>query len=91
MNTFFFEFVPFDPNNFDAEGNLTPNYKALMIHEVQEGKRLCNIAKHQCRRMALSYWRYHKIYRQRKSRNSYYRKNQTLLKPCGRAPKRRKT
>ncbi|WP_430895010.1 MULTISPECIES: GH3 family domain-containing protein [unclassified Paraflavitalea] len=34
----YFEFVPFDDTNFDADGNLVENPKALMIHEVEEGK-----------------------------------------------------
>jgi len=34
----FFEFVPFNDNNFDAEGNLTEKPEALLIHEVEEGK-----------------------------------------------------
>ena len=34
----FFEFVPFDDSNFDSEGNLVENPKALMIHEVEEDK-----------------------------------------------------
>ena len=34
----FFEFVPFDDENFDHDGNLKKNPKALMIHEVEEGK-----------------------------------------------------
>ena len=34
----FFEFVPFDENNFDADGEMVENPEALMIHEVQEGK-----------------------------------------------------
>jgi len=34
----FFEFVPFDETNFDSEGNMVENPKALMIHEVDEGK-----------------------------------------------------
>jgi len=34
----FFEFVPFDQNNFDGDGNLVKNHKALMVHEVEEGK-----------------------------------------------------
>ena len=34
----FFEFVPFDEINFDSEGNMIKNPKALMIHEVEEGK-----------------------------------------------------
>lgn len=34
----FFEFVPFDYKNFDAEGNLYPDAKALMIHEVELNK-----------------------------------------------------
>lgn len=34
----FFEFVPFNNDNFDADGNLVPNPQALMIHEVEEGK-----------------------------------------------------
>jgi hypothetical protein len=34
----FFEFVPFDENNFDAEGEMVENPEALMIHEVEEDK-----------------------------------------------------
>jgi len=34
----FFEFVPFDEKNFDADGNLLKNAEALMIHEVEEGR-----------------------------------------------------
>jgi hypothetical protein len=37
-NNIFFEFVPFDDKNFDAEGNLVANPNALMIHEIEEGK-----------------------------------------------------
>jgi hypothetical protein len=34
----FFEFVPFDENNFDADGNLLKGHNALMVHEIEEGK-----------------------------------------------------
>jgi hypothetical protein len=34
----FFEFVPFDENNFDENGEMIENPAALMIHEVEEGK-----------------------------------------------------
>ena len=34
----FFEFVPFDENNFDGDGEMIENPQALMIHEVEEGK-----------------------------------------------------
>lgn len=34
----FFEFVPFDHRNFDADGEMVANPEALMIHEVEEGK-----------------------------------------------------
>jgi hypothetical protein len=37
-NNIFFEFVPFDDANFDADGNMVANPECLMIHEVQEGK-----------------------------------------------------
>ena len=37
-NNIFFEFVPFDDNNFDADGNMLEDAKALMIHEIEEGK-----------------------------------------------------
>ena len=37
-NNIFFEFVPFDDKNFDADGNIIPNPEAKMIHEVEEGK-----------------------------------------------------
>jgi hypothetical protein len=34
----YFEFVPFDDNNFDTNGEMIDNPEALMIHEVEEGK-----------------------------------------------------
>lgn len=37
-NNIFFEFVPFDDENFDTEGNMIDNPQAYMIHEVEEGK-----------------------------------------------------
>ena len=37
-NNIFFEFVPFDDINFDSEGEMIDDPKALMIHEVEEGK-----------------------------------------------------
>ncbi len=37
-NNIFFEFVPFDHNNFDSEGNIVSKPEAKMIHEVEEGK-----------------------------------------------------
>ncbi|MBA2248980.1 MAG: GH3 auxin-responsive promoter family protein [Chitinophagaceae bacterium] len=37
-NNIFFEFVPFDDENFDSEGNMAEDPKALMIHEVEAGK-----------------------------------------------------
>lgn len=37
-NNIFFEFVPFDEDNFDSEGNMIDNPNAYMIHEVEEGK-----------------------------------------------------
>jgi hypothetical protein len=37
-NNIFFEFVPFDEKNFDADGNIIPDPEAKMIHEVEEGK-----------------------------------------------------
>lgn len=37
-NNIFFEFVPFDDENFDSEGNMAENPKALMIHEIEPGK-----------------------------------------------------
>lgn len=37
-NNIFFEFVPFDYKNFDAEGNLLPSAEILMIHEVELNK-----------------------------------------------------
>ncbi|MBU3713523.1 MAG: GH3 auxin-responsive promoter family protein [Ferruginibacter sp.] len=37
-NNIFFEFVPFDDNNFDSDGNLLKNAQPLMIHEVEENK-----------------------------------------------------
>lgn len=37
-NNMFFEFVPFDDNNFDSEGNMIEEPEALMIHEIEENK-----------------------------------------------------
>ncbi len=37
-NNIFFEFVPFDQNNFDLDGNMVPNPETLMIHEVEKNK-----------------------------------------------------
>ncbi|GDX43005.1 hypothetical protein LBMAG22_15340 [Bacteroidota bacterium] len=37
-NNIFFEFIPFDESNFDADGNPYPEADAKMIHEVEEGK-----------------------------------------------------
>ncbi len=37
-NNIFFEFIPFDENNFDADGNILPHAKALLINEVEYGK-----------------------------------------------------
>ena len=34
----FMEFVTFDENNFNADGDMIDNPEALMIHEVEEGK-----------------------------------------------------
>lgn len=38
LNSIFFEFVPFDEENFDSDGNMIDDPEALMIHEVVEGK-----------------------------------------------------
>ncbi|RZM05975.1 MAG: GH3 auxin-responsive promoter, partial [Pedobacter sp.] len=37
-NNIFFEFVPFDEKNFDADGKIVANPEALLIHEVELGK-----------------------------------------------------
>jgi hypothetical protein len=37
-NNIFFEFVPFDDNNFDSEGNMVDEPEAFMIHEIEESK-----------------------------------------------------
>jgi hypothetical protein len=37
-NNIFFEFVPFDDNNFDSDGNMIENPEAYMIHEIEENK-----------------------------------------------------
>ena len=37
-NGLFYEFIPFDDKNFDAQGEVCPNAKTLMIDEVEEGK-----------------------------------------------------
>lgn len=37
-NGLFFEFVPFNEENFDEEGQLRPNARALTIEEAEEGR-----------------------------------------------------
>ncbi len=37
-NGIFYEFVPFEDQNFDAEGEIKPDAKTLMIDEVEQGK-----------------------------------------------------
>lgn len=37
-NNIFFEFVPFDQNNFDINGNILPEASSLLIHEVELNK-----------------------------------------------------
>ena len=37
-NNIFFEFVPFDDNNFDSDGNMVESPEAYMIHEIEENK-----------------------------------------------------
>ncbi len=32
------EFIPFDENNFDIDGNMVPTPEVLTLHEVEEGK-----------------------------------------------------
>jgi len=34
----FYEFIPFNEDNFDADGKLKQNPKTLMIHQIEEGK-----------------------------------------------------
>lgn len=34
----FFEFIPFDDENFDSEGNIIKNPKSLLINEIEEDK-----------------------------------------------------
>lgn len=34
----FFEFIPFDDDHFDSDGNVLPNAQPLMLHEIDEGK-----------------------------------------------------
>ena len=36
-NWIFFEFVPFNDQNFDADGNIRPDAQALLLEEVEEG------------------------------------------------------
>ena len=37
-NGIFFEFIPYNDNNFDAEGDLKPNPETLTIGQVEEGR-----------------------------------------------------
>jgi hypothetical protein len=36
VNNMFFEFVPFDDNNFDGDGNMVDIPETLMLHEIKE-------------------------------------------------------
>jgi hypothetical protein len=37
-NTIFYEFIPYNNQNFDSQGELVDGAQTLMIHEVEEGK-----------------------------------------------------
>jgi hypothetical protein len=37
-NNIFFEFVPFDEKNFDADGNMIDDPEVYMIHEIEENR-----------------------------------------------------
>jgi hypothetical protein len=37
-NGIFYEFIPFNENNFDPDGEIVNNPETLMIHQVEEGK-----------------------------------------------------
>lgn len=37
-NNIFFEFVPFDENNFDSEGTMNEDPEVFMIHEIEENR-----------------------------------------------------
>ena len=37
-NNIFFEFVPFDDENFDSDGNMVDDPETLMLHEIEENK-----------------------------------------------------
>ncbi len=37
-NGLFFEFIPFDSDNFDAQGNLRPKVNTVTIQDVEEGR-----------------------------------------------------
>ena len=37
-NNIFFEFVPFDDDNFDVDGNMVDKPKVLMLHEIEMNK-----------------------------------------------------
>jgi len=37
-NNIFFEFIPFDEENFDSDGNMVDDPTALMIHEVEKDR-----------------------------------------------------
>ncbi len=37
-NNIFFEFVPFDDDNFDVDGNMVDKPKVLMLHEIEVNK-----------------------------------------------------
>jgi hypothetical protein len=37
-NNIFFEFIPFDDQNFDSDGNMVPGARVLLLSEVEEGR-----------------------------------------------------
>lgn len=37
-NKIFFEFIPFNDDNFDSDGNLKPNPETYMLHQAEEGR-----------------------------------------------------
>ncbi len=52
----FFEFVPFNDENFDVDGNIKPEAQTLTINEIEEGINYAIIIKYRCGGMEIFNW-----------------------------------
>ena len=64
-NGIFYEFIPFNSENFDEDGQLQPGVKALGIGEVEEGVDYALLISTNGRSLAVPDWRYDSFHRYR--------------------------